>query len=111
MSDAAVVVSGVRAAADAGLDLVGSAASDAVMSEVYVRAEALDRFAAEHHLFAGVSDANLVVRAIRDVWPFGRGARVAPGAAVALDLLESDDGRAQRVGLEYFQQRLTQWST
>ena len=48
--------------------------------------------------------ANVVFRVVEDQsWPFPEGAVVAPPAVVAVDLLESEDGRSRRAGAELLQ--------
>lgn len=47
---------------------------------------------------------NMLLQEVRDdLWPFPDGAEVAPPAVVAVDLLESDDGRSRRAGAELLQ--------
>jgi hypothetical protein len=44
---------------------------------------------------------NLLLRVVDDdVWPFEAGTNIAPRPVVAVDLLESDDDRSRRAGLE-----------
>ena len=48
--------------------------------------------------------ANLLFRVVEDdLWPFPDEADVAPPAVVAVDLLESDDERSRRAGVELLQ--------
>jgi hypothetical protein len=57
----------------------------------------LDRYALEPN----ANRPNLIVRVVDDdVWPFDDDANVAPWPVVAVDLLDSNDERSRRAGLE-----------
>lgn len=43
---------------------------------------------------------NVVLHVVDDPWPFERGEREAPAVVVALDLVERNDERVRRAGLE-----------
>lgn len=91
-----VVASGVRALSDHHVDLVVSDQSEAYVPESRV-AELADRFA----LDAESDRPNVRLRVVSDDdWPFEAGQRVASAAAVAVDLLDSDDERSQRAARE-----------
>lgn len=87
------VATGVSAAGGLGTDVVAHGVVEAYLPE----AEA-ERFARRFALRAtDGSRANIILRAA-SFWPFG-GQRVAPRAAVAVDLAESIDERRRRAGL------------
>lgn len=95
IEDPRFVASGVSAAGAHGLDLVSGAEA-----EGYLRAEALEEFVADHALKPVGRGSNLRLRTVPDrAWHFLEGARVAPIAAVALDLAEDPDPRSAEVGL------------
>lgn len=90
----------VRTAASASpehrLGIVGSGPVEAYVaqSELLALREA---FAIEERS----ERANLILRVVEDgLWPFPDGAEVAPPAVVAVDLLESEDERSRRAGVE-----------
>lgn len=91
-----VVVSGSSAAGKLGLELAAPNTLDA-----YVPEQKLDRLIREHALEpAHPSQANLTLRAVpREAWMIG-GRKLAPRAAVALDLASYPDSRSARVGRE-----------
>ncbi|HEX4668841.1 MAG TPA: helix-turn-helix domain-containing protein [Solirubrobacterales bacterium] len=94
VQDPRFVASGISAAGAHGLDLVSGSEADG-----YVRAGALKEFVANHALRAATPGSNLRLRAVPDrAWPFLKGARVAPIAAVALDLAEDRDPRSAEIG-------------
>jgi len=92
LDDPALVRSGAAAAAELRLGLI---APDA--AEGYVAAADLDGLCTRHALRPSV-EPNVVLRVVDGPWPFPPGARVAPLAVVAVDLLEDDDPRAQAAG-------------
>ena len=120
LADPDVRESGVHAAAAAGLDLLVSRpaslppdsalASDEPPREVYVDSARLPAFVSRHKLVRS-AEPNLIVRVIPELWPFADASACAPPAAIAVDLLESDDERARRAGREYFDRRLSSWSS
>jgi excisionase family DNA binding protein len=93
--DPDLVPSGISAARAHGLDL---AAGDEF--EAYVSADELSQVVKEHALApAERGEANVVLRAVpAAAWVLG-GQRIAPHAAVALDLAESPDARSARAGV------------
>ena len=94
IEDARLVASGISAAGAHGLDLVSGAEADG-----YIRAGALQEFAEDHALRPAVRGSNLHMRVVPDkAWPQLEGARVAPLAAVALDLAEDADPRSAEAG-------------
>lgn len=94
--DPRFVASGVSAAGAHGLDLVSGQEADG-----YVRAGAVRKFAADHVLRPGGRAANVRLRVVPDqAWSFPSEARVAPLAAVALDLAEDADPRSAAAGRE-----------
>lgn len=94
--DPRFVASGASAAGAHGLDLISGQEADG-----YVRAGAMGKFAADHALRPGGRGANVRLRAIPDrAWSFPVEARIAPLAAVALDLAEDADFRSAAVGRE-----------
>lgn len=92
----AVVRGGIRAAVECGADLV-------VVDEFegYVRASGLEELVSQFGLDDQAARPNVLLRVVDDaVWPFPPGQVVAGRAAVAVDLLESDDPRSRRAGAE-----------
>jgi excisionase family DNA binding protein len=94
--DAELVRSGVSAIADHGLGL-----SPEGIVEGYVPRAHLRRIVRCHRMDPD-PHANVLLHVVDGAWPFGAsaGARgvVAPGAVVALDLIESGDPRSQSIG-------------
>ena len=94
--EAAIVRGGVSALEAHDVDLI---ASDE--AEVYVRASKVASLVDHYALDEDVDRPNLIVRVVDDeVWPFEEGERVAPWSVVAVDLLDADDERSRRAGLE-----------
>jgi excisionase family DNA binding protein len=94
VEDSRFVASGVSAAGAHGLDLVSGSEADG-----YIRASALREFVASHALQPAPPSSNLHLRVVPDrAWHFLEGARVAPLAAVALDLAEDADPRSAELG-------------
>ena len=91
-----VVASGSSAAGKLGLELAAPNTLDAYVPELK-----LDGLIREHALEpARPSRANLTLRAVpREAWMIG-GRKLAPPAAVALDLTSYPDSRSARVGQE-----------
>ncbi len=89
-----VVASGSSAAGKLGLELAAPNTLDAYVPELK-----LDRLIREHALEpTHPSQANLTLRAVpREAWMIG-GRKLAPPAAVALDLTSYPDSRSARVG-------------
>ncbi|MGH2379477.1 MAG: hypothetical protein ACRDGT_13545 [Candidatus Limnocylindria bacterium] len=69
--------------------------------EAYVSVEGLEALARDF-AFASSEGANVFLRSVGAFWPFHEGARVAPAAAVAIDLLEAQDERSRHAGRELF---------
>ena len=91
-----VVLAGASAAASYDLGIVGGDAVDA-----YVRDSLADRLRREHALQpVPGAESNVVLRLVPDAAWLLDGRRVAPLAAVALDLWAYPDPRASRVGDE-----------
>ncbi len=96
LSHPGVVASGVSALRDHQVDLIVSDQSEAYVLESRV-AELVGRFV----LDADSDRPNVRLRLVSDNdWPFEPGRRVAPAPVVAIDLLESEDGRSQRAARE-----------
>lgn len=92
----AVVRGGISAAAEHGADLV---AGDGF--EGYLRAGEVDKLVAKFGLDDKAARPNVALRVVDDaVWPFRLGQVVAGRAVVAVDLLESDDPRSRRAGMD-----------
>ncbi|MGC1165699.1 MAG: helix-turn-helix domain-containing protein [Solirubrobacterales bacterium] len=93
-ADPRFVGSGISAAGAYEFDLAAGAEADG-----YLRASALEKFAAAHALRPAGPGANLHLRLVPDkAWRFLEGARVAPIAAVALDLAADPDPRSSQTG-------------
>jgi hypothetical protein len=95
-NEAEVVRGGVSALKAHDVDLIVSDEA-----EIYLRAskvaDLVDRYALDSH----ADRPNLVVRVVDDdAWPFDEDANVAPWSVVAVDLLDANDERSHRAGLE-----------
>lgn len=91
-----LVLSGSSAAGKIDLGLLAPDTVDA-----YLQASRLDALMREHGLEpVAASEANVIVRAVPDDAWLLDGRRVAPRAAVALDLASYPDSRSARVGAE-----------
>jgi hypothetical protein len=89
-----VALTGSSAAGELNLELLSPETVDA-----YVAAGQLDTFVRDHALEpAATSEANVVLRAVPDDAWLLDGRRVAPRAAVGLDLASYPDARSARVG-------------
>lgn len=94
LDDPRLVASGISAAAAHGIDLVSGPEV-----EGYLRDGDVDAFAADHALRSASSHANVRLRVVPNrAWDFPSEARVAPLAAVALDLAEEADPRSAAAG-------------
>lgn len=94
VEDPHFVASGVSAAGAHGLDLVSGPEADG-----YIRANTAEDFVADHALRPADRGSNVHLRVVPDrAWQLLEGARVAPLAAVALDLAEDADPRSAGVG-------------
>lgn len=70
-------------------------------AEIYVRASKVAGLQDRYALDPEADRPNLVVRVVDDdVWPFDEGENVAPWPVVAVDLLDANDERSRRAGLE-----------
>jgi excisionase family DNA binding protein len=87
-----VVLSGVSAAREYGLDIRAPG-----VVEAYVRDVDLERVVREFGLQRS-SRPNAILRVPRGVWPFADDQHVAPIGVVIADLLESSDERTRRAG-------------
>ncbi len=95
-NDAKVVAGGVSALNALDVDLIVSDEA-----EVYVRAGEVAGLVDRQALDPDADRPNLIVRVVDDgVWPFAKGVSVAPWPVVAVDLLDADDERSVRAGLE-----------
>lgn len=91
-----VVRAGVSASADQGVGLVVEGGF-----EGYVRAGEMDGIVERFGLDDQAARPNVLLRVVDDAaWPFQPGQSAAGRAVVAVDLLESDDPRARRAGVE-----------
>lgn len=91
-SDRRLVLSGISAAKQSGVDLIRR---DQV--EAYVRERELPKLVREYKLEESPRP-NLVLHIVSGNWPFQEDQRVAPPAVVAVDLIESEDPRSRRAG-------------
>ncbi|MDX6672445.1 MAG: hypothetical protein QOI91_2808 [Solirubrobacteraceae bacterium] len=96
-SDGRLVLAGASAAGGHGLDLLAGAEVDSYVSEAVLKEVVRD-----HVLdVASPAEANLILRSVASpAWPFESGSKMAPLAAVALDLSEDLDRRSVRLGRE-----------
>lgn len=94
--DRALMLTGVAAAAEMRLGLLAGDRVDA-----YVAQGSLPAIIARHRLQESL-DPNVVLRAVTSFVPSWPPSRVAPSAAVALDLIEDEDPRSRQVGNELF---------
>ena len=91
-----IVRGGASAAAEREIDLLAQDRFDG-----YVRASDLDSLVPRFALESDAERPNVVLRVVNDsVWPFSDEQRVAGRAIVAVDLLDSDDARSRRSGVE-----------
>jgi len=89
-----LMLTGVTAAAEMRLGLLAGETVDA-----YVDERALAGIVARHRLQQS-QDPNVVLRSVSSFVPSRPPSRVAPKAAVALDLLEHEDPRSRQIGKE-----------
>lgn len=91
-----VVRSGVSAAREHNADIV-----TLDFLEAYVPAGRIEKLVKKYALEIASERANILLRVVDDkVWPFPKNAKVAPRVVVAVDLLDADDERSQRAGVE-----------
>lgn len=90
--DDALMLTGVTAAAELRLGLLAGDAIDA-----YVTERSLSGIVARHRL-QNSQDPNVVLRSVPSFVPDWPPNRIAPKAAIALDLLEGEDPRSRQVG-------------
>jgi excisionase family DNA binding protein len=94
VKDPRLVVTGASGAGALGLQIVPGQEADG-----YVRVGAEAKFVADHALRPAGPGANVCLRVVpAAAWSFPDEARVAPFAAVALDLAEEVDPRSSAVG-------------
>jgi excisionase family DNA binding protein len=94
--EAEVVRGGVSALDVHDVDLIVSDEAEVYVCSSKV-AGLVDRYALDPHAYR----PNLIIRVVDDdVWPFGEGVNVAPWSVVAVDLLDANDERSRRAGLE-----------
>jgi len=94
-TDPALMLTGPTGASEARLGLVGGAGE----VDAYVAAAALAAIVRRHHLHP-TREPNVTLRVVPDfgvTWP---PARIAPIPAIALDLMDSQEPRAQQVGAD-----------
>lgn len=97
---AGVVRGGVSAAAEYGVDVVGVGEF-----EGYVRVSDVGGLVSRFGLDEGSVRSNVLLRVVDDaVWPFSPGQGVAGRAVVGVDLVESDDARVRRAGVDLLAQ-------
>jgi hypothetical protein len=92
--DQRVVRTGVTAATDYGADITAPG-----MAELYAPARSIPALRGTYHLVEA-EEPNAVIHVVDGPWPFRAGVQLAPRHVVALDLLDSDDERTRRAGLE-----------
>lgn len=91
-----VVRSGVSAFDEHDVDLIVSDEA-----EIYVRESQVAGLVDRYALDPKADRPNLIVRVVDgDVWPFNEDVNVAPWPVVAVDLLDANDERSRRAGLE-----------
>ena len=95
LDDPDLVRSGISAAGLYQLEVVSGGEA-----EGYIRESRLKRFKKKHALItSGQAEANVRLRVVPDrAWHLSSASRVAPIAAVALDLAEAADARSRRAG-------------
>jgi len=90
-----VVRGGVSAAAAIGADIVAQGEFEGYVSSRHI-SELVSAFGMDQQ----GERPNVVLRVVDDsLWPFEPGQRVAGRAVVAVDLVESDDPRSRRAGM------------
>lgn len=67
--------------------------------EIYYPASGITQLRNNYSL-QSLSPPNVLLRVINTAWPFAEGIVIAPDSVIAIDLLESDDARTRRAGLE-----------
>ncbi len=92
-AESGIVRAGVSAASD-NVDITSAGALEA-----YVSAKRLPRLVKKYFLEQSVNP-NLTLHVVDGFWPFPLSCKVVPAAVVALDLMEADDERSRRAGVE-----------
>ncbi len=96
LADPNLLRSGISAASDHGLDLIGGGEADGYVSEAE-----LPKFVARHGLEPAGLEGNVRLRRVpNDLWGQVASNGVAPVAAVALDLFAEADPRSNHCGRE-----------
>lgn len=99
--DDRVVPGGVSAAREYRVDLI---VRD--VAEVYVRAGDVADLADGYALDADADRPNVILHVVDDgSWPFDDDEQIASWAVVAVDLLDADDERSRRAGLELIERQ------
>jgi len=95
-AEESLVLSGVSAAGHHNVDIV---VFDFV--EAYVSSDVLDRLVEHYALAENMERPNIILRSVdENVWPFVKAQKFASWPIVAVDLLESNDGRTRRAARE-----------
>jgi hypothetical protein len=99
--DDRVVRGGVSAAREYRVDLIIQDAA-----EVYVRAGDVADLADSYALDGDADRPNVILHVVDDnAWPFDDDEQIASWAVVAVDLLDADDERSRRAGLELIERQ------
>jgi hypothetical protein len=94
--DDRAVQGGVSAAHEYNADLIVQDSA-----EVYVHAGDVAAIVDSYALDEDADRPNVILHVVADeAWPFGEDVQVAPWPVVAVDLLDADDERSRRAGLE-----------
>ena len=91
-SEPQLVLTGVSAAPEYGLDIVSAGQVDA-----YVPSSEIERLRSVYVLEPSARP-NITLRVVDSRWPFRPGSRLAPAIVAALDLFDSRDARERRAG-------------
>jgi excisionase family DNA binding protein len=103
LAEPGIVLAGVSAAHEVGADIVAGN-----LLEFYASEDGIDRLVKRYRL--RVSDnANVIIKVPVGLWPFADDDRVAPAAAIAVDLIDAKDERSLRAGSELLTRTLRTW--
>lgn len=105
MADKNIVSTGTSAAFHYDLDIMVSDQSDIYVPDIY-----LNRFKKKYSLQLS-QRPNLLVRVVKQIWPFKKNHPFAPAPVVGVDLIESDESRTRRAGEQLLEQVEVQWLT